>query len=225
MKYCAVIPAFREASRITPVVEAVKSQQVDAVVVDDGSGDGTAEAAEAAGAIVLRHGINQGKGVALKTGFDYALEQNYDAVITLDADGQHDPGEIPSFLETYRETGLPVLAGNRMANIRDMPLIRRWTNQFMSWLLSRQMGQFVPDTQCGYRMYAAEALPHVRADSGGFAAESEQLLYLADHGFPIGSVPVRTIYGDEKSKIHPVRDSVRFFSMLRRYRKAKRSKQ
>ena len=99
-----------------------------------------------------------------------------------------------------------------------MPFIRRMTNRFMSWLLSREMGQRVPDTQSGYRLYAREVLGMLKVDSARFAAESEVLLSLSDEGVKIGSSPIQVIYSDEKSKINPVRDTMRFFQMLHDYR-------
>lgn len=223
-KVWVVLPAFREEGRIGKTVHAVKTYCPQVLVVDDGSPDHTAREAEAAGAEVLRHPENRGKGVALATGFQAALDQACSAVITLDADGQHNPAEIPAFLEAWSTTGDAVIVGNRMPTRDEMPLVRKLTNKAMSGFLSLLMGQRVPDTQNGYRLYAAEAIPFVRSESRGFAAESEQLLYLADHGFRIGSVPVTTIYGTEKSKIRPVRDTVRFFNMVLRYYRHRRQR-
>jgi glycosyltransferase involved in cell wall biosynthesis len=216
---CAIIPAYFEAGRIGPVVRDTLRYCPDVLVVDDGPDDATAEEGAGAGARVLRHDVNKGKGEALATAFRDAMQRGFDVVITLDADGQHDPAEIPAFLAAFARGDGEVLVGNRMADTRDMPLVRRMTNRFMSWLLSREMGQVVPDTQCGYRLYARRVLPLMPTVSPGFAAESEQLLYLADRGVTIGSVPIKTIYGDEKSKIRPVRDTILFFRMLRRHRR------
>lgn len=223
-RICVVIPAFREEGRIGPVVHAVRQKAPDAdiVVVDDGSPDGTAAEAEGAGALVVRLPLNRGKGVALSTGFAYAREHGYEAVVTLDADGQHDPAEIPKFIEAYRRTGYPVLVGNRMWDTVQMPPIRRLTNRLMSWLLSREMRQYVPDTQCGYRLFRCDVIPLVEARSERFAAESEILLHVAERGLQIGAVRVSTIYRDEKSKINPFSDTVRFLRMLRAHRKTHR---
>ena len=218
-KFCVIIPAFREESRIGAIVRAVREQGLDVVVVDDGSGDRTAAEAEGAGAKVVIHSRNMGKGVALNTGFNYARENAYSAVITMDADGQHAPAEMVKFIEAYVRTGIPVLIGNRMADADNMPRIRRWTNRFMSWMLSRVMGQYVPDTQCGYRLYRCNVLPFVSARSERFAAESEMLLHVAARGIRMGSVNISTIYRDEKSEINPVADTFRFVSMILRYRK------
>lgn len=218
-KVAVVIPAFREERHVGGVVRAVRAEGFDAVVVDDGSDDRTADAAGEAGAMVIRHDRNQGKGIALQHGFDYARAHGFEAAVTLDADGQHRPEEIRRFVEAYARGDAPVLIGNRMADTTTMPLIRRWTNRFMSWLLSRMMGQSVPDTQCGFRLYRLDAIPPVGGGAERFAAESEILLEIARRGVRIGSVPISTVYGEERSKVNPLTDTIRFFRMLRRYRK------
>jgi len=218
----AVVPACNEGAHIRSVIADILAHLDHVIVIDDGSSDDTTEQAQAAGAEVIRHEVNQGKGMALKHGFDRAREQGYTLIICLDGDGQHDPGSIPDFIEAYERTGIPVLVGNRMTDVRGMPLVRRLTNRFMSRMLGHYMKQYVPDTQCGYRLYRTDVLPFVTAHSGGFAAESEILLYIADRGIRMGSVRVKTIYGDEKSKINPLRDTARFIQMIRRYRRTRR---
>ena len=213
---CVVIPAFREAGRIGAVVRAVRAQGLAVVVVDDGSPDATGAEAAAAGATVLRHATNRGKGAALHTAYACAREHGYDAVITMDGDGQHDPADLPALLAAARTTGAPVDVGNRMADAAAMPRVRRWTNRGMSWLLGRVMRQQVPDTQCGFRYYRLAVLPTQPPGSTRYAAESELLLDLAARGVPIASAPVRTIYRDEQSKINPVVDTLRFLGMMLR---------
>ena len=212
----ALIPAYNAEAFIGAVVEEVRPLVDRVLVVDDGSSDATAGRAEAAGAQVLRHDHNQGKGAALATGFEQALREAAGLVITLDADGQHAPGDIPRFLEAYRRTGIPVWIGNRMTDRSTMPLVRRCTNRLMSALISRSIGQPVPDTQCGYRLFHRDVLPLLRGVSPHYEAESEVLFQLSAHGVRIGSVPVATIYGDEVSAIRPVRDTLRFLRMWRR---------
>ncbi len=214
---CVIVPGYNEAGRIGPVVSELLAAGHVVVVVDDGSSDATADDAEKAGAKVLRHASNKGKGAALQTGFVYAVDNGFEYVVTMDADGQHAPGDVAQFVKAYSNTRIAVLVGNRMDDPEGMPRIRRWTNRFMSWLLSRRMGQYVPDTQNGFRLYRCDVLEHVRSSTDGFAAESEVLLNLAGAGIQIGSVPIRVIYGGEKSKIRPVRDTIRFFAMLRRH--------
>jgi len=216
-KICVVIPAFKEAARIGAVVRAVRAQALDVVVVDDGSPDATAAEAATAGAQVLRHADNRGKGAAIGTAFQFARERDYTIVITMDGDGQHDPADLPALLSAQQQTDAAVVVGNRMAASAAMPLVRRWTNRGMSCLLSCCMGQLVPDTQCGFRLYRVAVLPCQSLHSARYAAESEMLLELAQRGVRITSVPVRTIYSDEKSKINPVIDTVRFFGMMLRH--------
>ena len=225
LRWCVLLPAYQEGGRIGTTVKAVLPFCTDVVVVDDGSSDGTADEARAAGAIVVPHEQNMGKGVALKTGFQHVMEAGYHCVVTMDGDGQHAPEDLPGFLEAYRRSGARVVVGNRMADPKTMPLVRRLTNRFMSGLLSRRMGQHVPDTQNGYRLYGREVLPILLATvSEGFAAESEVLLDLSEAGESIASAPTRIIYGDEKSKISPVRDTIKFFSMLKHHKGNKGAK-
>lgn len=222
-KICVVIPAFREAARIGAVVRGVCAQGLTVVVVDDGSSDATAVEAETAGAQVLRHEVNRGKGAALYTAYAWAREHGYTAVVTMDGDGQHDPADIPALLTAARATGAAVVVGNRLSDTAVMPPVRRRTNHLMSWLLGCVMRQRVPDTQCGFRYYRLDVLPACPPDSARFAAESEVLLDLAARGVQIASAPVRTIYRDEKSKINPVVDTLRFLGMmLRRFARKKR---
>lgn len=223
-EYCVVIAGYQEGGRIGSVVRDVRQYCPHVVVVDDGSTDDTAAEAREAGAEALQHDVNRGKGAALNTGFAHAGRQGYEFVITMDGDGQHCPGDIPAFVEKYVATGTPVIIGNRMADTGSMPPVRRLTNRFMSWLLSRRMKQRVPDTQSGYRLYKSSVLSSVMATTDGYAAESEVLLNLAAEGVTIGAVPIKVIYSDEKSKINPIRDAIRFFRMLSDHRKKDRLK-
>ncbi len=215
--FCVIVPAYQEEGRIGSVVEGMRKYCDHVVVVDDGSEDGTSEEAKKAGAIVIRHDVNMGQGAALNSGFKYAQEHGFDFLITMDADGQHDADDIPHFVEAYVCTDTPVLIGNRMGNPATMPLVRRLTNRFMSWLLSRRMNQYVPDTQCGFRLYRCDVIPFIFTESQRYAAQSEVLLHLAERHIRIGAVPIKVIYGDEKSKINPFKDTIRFFAMFWRY--------
>ena len=215
-KGCMLIPAYKEGERIAEVVRDVLKVCPNVVVVDDGSPDDTAEVAEKAGATVLVQEVNRGKGAALNRGFEYAREKGYEFVVTLDGDGQHAADDIPAFIDAYAQ-GTPVIIGNRMSDTSAMPLIRRLTNRFMSWLISRKMGQRVPDTQNGFRLYKTDVIPEMQTGSQRFAAESEILLELAANGVRMGAVPIKVIYRDEKSKINPVKDTWRFFKMLRNW--------
>mgnify|MGYP001310971809 CR=1 FL=1 len=211
---CILIPAFNEAHRIGPVVSGALAHGYPVVVIDDGSSDDTGALVRSLGAEVIRHEDNHGKGASLVSGFTYAREHGHPVVVTLDADGQHDPAEISRFVDTYRRTGIPVLIGNRMWNDAEMPIVRRWTNRVMSRLLCRIMKTFVPDTQCGFRLYRTDVLSFAPAVSRRFAMESEVLLHLALRGFRMDSVRVSTIYRGSKSRINPLVDTLRFFMML-----------
>ncbi len=221
-KGCVLIPAYNEGKRIAAVVCDVLKVCPNVVVVDDGSPDNTADAAHAAGATaVLVQNPNQGKGAALNRGFQHAREMGYEFVVTVDGDGQHAAEDIPAFIDAYAQ-GVPVIIGNRMSDTATMPFIRRLTNRFMSWLISRKMGQRVPDTQNGFRLYKTSVIPEMQTGSQRFAAESEILLELAANGVKMGAVPIQVIYRDEKSKINPIKDTWRFFKMLRGWERGKR---
>ena len=222
-KVLVLIPCYREQGRIGGVVRETVALGHPVVVVDDGSDDATSAEAEAAGAKVIRHEVNKGKGPAVATGLAHAQAGGWDAVVMLDGDGQHLPAEIDRFLDKFREEKPDFIIGTRMADAAKMPLVRRCTNRFMSWLLSRQLGCRISDTQCGYRLIARRAFPvALDCTSGGFSAESEILLQLALRGFTMCEVPVSTVYGTELSKIRPVRDTLKFIKMLAHFRKQRR---
>lgn len=208
----ALIPAWNEAPRIGPIVERAR-QFLPVLVVDDGSIDGTAEVARAAGAMVVRHARNQGKGVALKTGFAWAFEHGYDAVLTLDADGQHDPTEIPKFLAALEAGAGDLIIGRRQFS--RMPWPRWWSTPLGTVLLSLALGRYIPDNQSGYRLLTRRALEALRLTSTGFEMEVEMIAEAVRLELPIGWVPIRTIYGiDKPSYFHPIKDTLRFLRMV-----------
>jgi len=217
----ALIPCYFEEKQIRAVASAANAQLDLVLVVDDGSTDRTSDEARAAGVEVSKHEKNAGKGAAIKTGLRALIDRpSVEFILILDGDGQHLPSEIPNFLAEANATGAPMIVGNRMGDVRDMPFVRKCTNRFMSWLISRNIGQRVPDTQCGFRMFhralAAELLD---TQSSSFDFETEMLALAARRGCKIGAAKVSTIYGDEVSKIHPVRDTLKFFKLLKRLRR------
>jgi glycosyltransferase involved in cell wall biosynthesis len=215
----ALIPTYNEARHVGAVVERVL-KYVPAVVIDDGSSDGSGAAAALAGAKVIVHPTNRGKGVALNTGFDYAVSRAVEAAITLDADGQHDPDEIPSFIEAFHAGQGDIVIGRR--TFAEMPGIRRFGNRAGTWLLGLAMGQPVPDNQSGYRLFSRPVLDRVRSQSARFEAEVEILLRAQLAGFRIGWVPIKTIYADEVSHYKPARDVPLFVKMVWRIWLARR---
>jgi len=208
----ALIPAWNEEAYIVPVVEATGSQ-LPVLVADDGSTDETPSLAAAAGATVVRHGKNQGKGQALVTGFNWALEHGYQAVLTLDADGQHDPVDIPKFINAYRIDSGDLIIGRR--DFHQMPFPNRFANPIGSRLLSIALKQRIQDNQCGYRLHTRRLLEALDLKKTGFELEVEVVIQAVCKGMRIGWVPISTIYSTGKvSYFHPFHDSRRFLGMV-----------
>ena len=222
-KIAAVIPAYCEEKHIGEVVLRTRAQLDHVLVVDDGSTDRTAAHARAAGAEVIVHPKNLGKGEAIKTGLRLWFERGFDYVIILDADGQHRPEEIDRFIAA---TAPPMvskfLVGNRMNDVSHMPFLRRVVNGYMSKQISRVCGQHIPDTQCGFRMLHRQLIPDMLGGAERFDYETEMLIFASQKGHRVDSVPISTVYSDEVSSIHPVRDTLRFLKLMERYRKAGR---
>ena len=212
----ALIPGYNEAPRIAAVVAAAR-QHLPVVVVDDGSTDETAEAAERAGATVLKQRPNQGKGAALRAGFRYALDAGAEAAITLDADGQHDPAEIPSFLAAWAAGDVDLVIGGR--DFRRMPLVRRLSNTIGGLAFSWAVGQPIPDNQSGYRLISRRVM-EAMLDSRetGFAFEVEMIATCVRARWPIRWVPIRTIYAGEPSHIRPLAHGREFWRAVRQAR-------
>ena len=210
-----VVPAFNAARHLEAVVREtsrfIPLSRI--IVVDDGSTDSTYDTAARAGATVLRHAENQGKGIALNTGILAALEMGSAFAITLDADGQHDPREIPLFLEKELETDADIIVGNRMANRKNMPGDRVFANRVTSWFVSLRAGVHIPDSQNGYRLIKTTLYNTLRIRAKRYAAESEILIRAGKRGAKIEWVPVETIYGSETSSVNPVADTARFLRM------------
>ncbi len=213
----ALIPAYLEEAHISDVVARTRRELATVLVIDDGSKDRTSHLAKEAGAEVIAHAQNQGKGAAIKTGFRALMQRGFEYVLLLDGDGQHLPEEIARFIQTAEKSAAGIYLGNRMSETKAMPLARRLTNQFMSWQISRLCGQDIPDTQCGFRMIHREVVPMLYCESNAYDYETEMLLIASRAGQKVVSVPVTTVYGDEKSKIHPVRDGIRFLKLISRY--------
>ena len=217
-KIAAVIPAYNEEKHIVEVVRRTRQELDHVLVVDDGSADKTADRAREADAEVIVHEINRGKGETIKTGLRHWLERQFDLVIILDADGQHRPEEIDRFVGAALSADEPkLILGNRMNDVSSMPLVRRIVNRWMSERISAVCGQKIPDTQCGFRMLHRQLIPELLTGTARFDYETEMLIIASRKGFRIGSVPISTVYSDEVSSIHPVRDTLRFFKLMRRY--------
>jgi len=220
----AVIPAYREEKHVGDIARRTRLQLDHVLVVDDGSDDQTARRAREAGAEVIVHSQNRGKGEAIKTGLQHWLDRQFTSVIILDADGQHLPEEIERFISAATTSAeASFFLGNRMNNVAGMPFLRRVVNRYMSKQISGFCGQRIPDTQCGFRMLDRQLIPELLGGSNHFDYETEMLIIASRKGYRIESVPITTVYSDEVSKINPARDAVRFFKLMRRYREQLRN--
>jgi len=214
MKTCVIIPTYNEAREIGNLVKKIREQNLDVLVVDDGSWDNTSQLANNSGAKVLRNEINQGKGASLIKGFNYALPLDYDAIITMDGDGQHLPEDLPYFIRLAKYSASGIFIGNRMQKTKNMPLVRLLTNRFMSCLISWVAKQKIPDTQCGFRLIKKEVLEKLNLRTRKYETESEVLIRSSRLGFKIESVPIKTMYIGEKSQINPFIDTLRFIRFI-----------
>lgn len=216
MNLLAAVPVYNEAPFIAAVVSGIQEQGVPLIVVDDGSTDGSGDRAREAGARVIEHAMNEGKGKAIATSFSYAKENGYDAVIFLDGDGQHDPKEISRFITAAEKPGCDFVIGNRMDNAAAMPWLNYITNVSLSWLTGILVRTRIHDSQVGYRLiknYVWDACP---IETTRFDHETEFLIQTCRAGFRIQEVPITTIYGDEVSKINPWIDVIRYTRLFLR---------
>lgn len=209
-----LIPAYNEAGKIGTVIGRVKEQRFRVLVSDDGSDDDTAAIAERLGANVLRAKKNEGKGASLRKGLEEFLKTDLAAVILMDSDGQHDPDDLGRFLDVLRSGVADVVIGSRMETPVGMSWIRRLTNRLMSGVLSVLSGQKVSDSQCGYRAMTRRAAQRISIRSDRFEVESEIILEASRHELKIVSIPITCCYGEEQSRIRPLRDTLRFLKFL-----------
>jgi len=211
MKVVALIPAFNAAQTLGPVLEETRKYVNNIVTINDGSKDETAAVAMRCGAEVVSHPHNRGKGAALKTGFAWALERGFDAVITLDADGQHLPHEIPKFIEAYEKTNADLIIGGRSHVFDQMLPRRRMANRFSAWSISKAAGTKVTDSQSGFRLYSARLLRGVRLRTDGFDLESEVIVRAGVGGFHVITIPIDLGFVDGISTSHykPIKDTLR----------------
>lgn len=199
-----LVPALNERAAIRGVVQSALRQLPELILVDDGSSDGTAEVvADLPGVTVLRHDTPQGKGEALRAGFRYALARDYDAVLTMDGDGQHAAADIPRLLAAAARYPRHIIVGARLINRECQPAIRRWANNFADWGIGWACGQRLVDTQSGQRYYPREVLELADTGTGGFVFESEILIEAAWRlGMRVVEVPIESRYHGEFRASH-----------------------
>ncbi len=212
MKSLLVIPAFNEEPTLPRLIKAAKTHIHDIMVIDDGSTDATTLVAALAGAMVHRLKTNMGKGEALKTGFNYAIEQGYDRVLTMDGDGQHAPEDIVNFFPLLDQYDL--ILGNRMSESRRVPLLRRMANLTSSFIVSVLCGRRIQDSQTGFRAYNTDLLRRIKLQSSRYDLETEVIIKAARKGYRLGHTHIQTIYADEVSRFRNVKDSLRFLSVV-----------
>ena len=215
----AVIPGLNEETTIGWVVTAVRVHLPTVLVVDDGSADRTAALAAEAGAEVLRHQTTGGKGAALQSGWQRARQRRFKWTLMLDGDGQHSPDDIPAFLRCAESREVDLVVGNRMGEAAQMPWLRRVVNRWMSRQISKAAGRWLPDTQCGFRLMNLEASAGLALRAAHFEIESELLFAFLAAGRAVEFVPIKVIYRNEQSKIHPLRDTLRWLRWWGRARK------
>lgn len=189
-------------------------------MVDDGSGDGTAERVAGMPVEVIRHPANRGKGAALRTGFAWALEKGFSGVVTLDADGQHDPSAIPRLAAAAREREMDILIASRATQFDEMAGLRSWWNRFGVWCMRKRTGFEISDSQSGFRYYSARLLKAVTLSGNGYELEMEILMKAWRGGFRMGSLPVAARVADGRSTSHfrPVRDTWNICMTFLKYR-------
>jgi len=213
---CAVIPIYNEAAHLESVIPEVHKYTNLIICVNDGSTDGTSGILKNYDYVtVISLDKNMGKGKALHLGLSKSVETDSDITITLDADGQHDPALINSFIAELTSNDL--VLGNRMNDLNKMPLQRIASNKITSWLLTKKLGVKIFDSQSGYRAYKTKVLKDLLPESFGFEAETEMLIKAAKKGLKIGYVNIPTIYNDNQSKIKPIRTILSFIKVYLRY--------
>lgn len=201
MRIITIIPAYNEEEAIAKVVEGVKNYS-DVLVVNDGSSDKTSSLAKNAGAHVLSHSQNLGKGAAIKTGLKFSIRENYDNIILLDGDGQHDPQYIPLLLDGMENAD--VIIGSRFlgVNPENMPIQRRLSNGITTQLIRFVTGYHITDSQCGFRVISKKAAPFfVNISYNDYVYESEVLCKASQNRLVVAEVPIECVYGNEKSYV------------------------
>ncbi len=208
----ALIPAYNESHRIGRVIREARNY-LPVLVVDDGSSDRTADSARQAGALVMRMSPNQGKGAALRAGFRHALETGCPAVLTLDADGQHDPDDIPKFIDCFTASIPDLIIGYR--DFSQIPPVRRLANSLGRVTFSWAVGRHIPDNQSGYRLINRRLMSGLLScNQVGFEFEVEMIKFAIQKEYQIEWVPIRTIYAGESSHISPIKHISNFLHLV-----------
>lgn len=206
-----VMPAYNEEIAIGSMVLRARKHVDRVLVIDDGSTDRTAEVAELAGAQVIRHPENIGKGAALKTGFDAASQNSTSIIITMDSDGQNDPSEIPRLIEPILKGSADIVNGSRYVNGngKNTPKYRRMGQSILDKVTNLNSGLHISDTQSGFRAFARKTLPAFKFKQNGMAIESEMLMEAANAGLRIKEVEIGVRYDVKSSKMNPINHGIK----------------
>lgn len=218
MKCGVIIPAYNVGDTLHTVLSKTQDYipQKHIYVVDDGSTDGTKDVLKKWDVVTIHLDRNQGKGTALRTGIQRALEDDLDALITMDGDGQHDPAEIPRLIRIMQENKSDAVFGIRRFHPEVMPIDRVLSNSLTSWIVSKVTGQNVPDSQCGFRLYSMNFLKNLAIESKRFEVETEMLIKALSDGYLCSHCPITTTYHGGNSHIRRIPDTVRFCRLILR---------
>jgi len=216
-----LIPAYNEEKYIGQVIKNCALYKLDIIIVDDGSIDQTAKTVkqlQQSGKyrlIFLQHSKNKGKGAALGTGFKYTVKNNYQGVITLDADAQHNTKEIEYFLQMVKKEKPDLIIGSRFQNTKGMPFIRLATNYFTSWIISALAGKKVEDVQSGFRYISTKVIKNIELKTKHFETEPELILKACWLNYQVKNVPISTIYYEDfVSQVNKLTDTLKFFRLV-----------
>jgi len=213
-KILILVPAYNAGKYLAELTDRIRKAAPgsDLLIINDGSTDNSAEILASLDVEYLTNDPNRGKGATLQRGFDYAVERGYDYVLTLDADLQHLPEEIPRFLDHRPYADLYI--GTRDLRSKDMPPQRKLSNYITSLIISIFSGRRIRDSQTGYRMISTEVIKSLKQTYIGYMYESEQLFLAGKLDLDIAEIPISTIYDDSPSFINPVMDSARFIKLV-----------
>jgi len=206
---CILIPAYNAEKTILAVVRESLEHGLPVVLVDDGSTDSTSATLTGLPVTLLRHQQNRGKGAALKTGFAWAIESGFDAVVTIDADGQHDMSAIPRLVTFAQSGNWGILIASRHNQFEQMAGLRKFWNRIGVWCIWKRTGFEITDSQSGFRYYSRDVVKKLSLESNGYALEMEILLKAWKSGFTIGSLPVAARVADGRATSHyrPINDT------------------
>lgn len=212
-KVAAVIPFYNASKTINRVILETLKYVSFVIAVNDGSTDGSPDNIPISEKVTLiSYKRNRGKGYASRKGLEKGIEKGFLKLVTIDADSQHDPEEIPALISGL--TNYDIVIGNRLNDLKGMPLQRRISNKITSFLLSIKTGQKILDSQCGFRAYRAEVVKNITTVEDGYEAETEILIKASRGGYKIGFINITTIYGDEESKMMPIKTTFGFIKLL-----------